>query len=165
MTLFVLVNFFGYGALKTWKAKVERDTKVHEQTLEVARFAREQADSVQPEIDWLAENMPAEKEAELVPSQLEAYVTGRANSMNLVVTRPKILDNATDGVYFDRARFQISVTGREEDLYRWLAELQSPKDFRAVTTLRLSPNREDDTKIDAVVQVEQWFPPKATDEL
>ncbi len=165
LTLFGVLNFVGYNALTTWKARVAKEAEQHRQTLEIARFAREQADAVQGEIDWLEKNKPEPKEAELVPSELQTFVTGRANSTGLTVAKQDILDNMTEGTYFERARFRINVTGREDALYRWLVELQSPKDFRAVTALRLSPNREDDTKIDAVVQVEQWFQPKASEEL
>ncbi|GAA5484347.1 hypothetical protein [Haloferula sargassicola] len=160
LAIFVMGNFVGFKFLQNSKMNVEKQTAEYQQTLNRARFASEQSDAVQGEIEWLDKNLPDPKESELVPSQLESFVTGRATAAGLTVTRPQILDNQTDGAYFERARFKINVTGREDALYRWLVELNSPKNFRAVTALRLSPNREDDTLIDAAVQVEEWFQPK-----
>ena len=116
------------------------------------------------EIDWLEDNTPDPKEGELVPSQLENFVTTEATRAGLTVVRPKILDNDESGVYYNRARFEIAVSGNEAALYRWLVRLHSPRDFRAITALRLNPNREDDTLIDANVQVEQWFVPAIASE-
>jgi hypothetical protein len=163
--LFVVANLAGYKWLVGYRDSVGKQTKEYEATIEVARFAREQADAVSGEVDWLAGNMPEEKEGELMQTQLQSFVSGRASAAGLGVSKEDIQENATDGVYFERARFRINVSGTEQALYGWLTEIHSPKDFRAVTSLRLSPNREDDTKIDAVVQVEQWFPPKASEEL
>ena len=58
-------------------------------------------------------------------------------------------------------KYEIPVSGSEQSLYSWLDRLQVPTEFRAVTFLRVSPNREDDTKADATVIVEQWYVPNA----
>ena len=160
----VVGGLLGYKSLIQYHQRVKKDIATHRATLEVARFAQEQADAVGAEIDWLEKNLPEPREAELVPSELENLVTSRATTSGLTVTRPKILENATDGIHYERARFQINVTGREQNLYQWLVAVHSPRDFRAVTMLRLSPNREDDTLIDAEVQVEEWFVPKLAED-
>lgn len=160
----VVGGFAGYSSLTQYHQQVKKDIATHEATLQVARFAQDQADAVEEEIEWLEKNLPEPKEAELVPSQLENLVTSRASGFGLTVTKPTILENATDGVHYERARFKINVTGREQSLYQWLVAIHSPRDFRAVTALRLSPNREKDTEIDAEVQVEEWFIPKQAED-
>lgn len=150
---------FGFGWLQAKRLKVQSEIKVQEIVLSTADHARSSKEEIIQEIDWLEDNTPESKEGELVPSQLESLVTTEATRAGLTVVRPKILDNDESGVYFNRARFEIAVSGNEAALYRWLVRLQSPRDFRAITGLRLNPNREDDTLIDANVQVEQWFVP------
>ncbi|MCU0794702.1 MAG: type II secretion system protein M [Akkermansiaceae bacterium] len=162
--LLLVGGYAGYSALGQYHTRVKKDIATHKATLQVAQFAQEQADAVQAEIEWLNKNLPDPKEAELVPSQLENLVTSRATGFGLTVTKPTILENATDGIHYERARFKINVSGSEQSLYQWLVAIHSPRDFRAVTLLRLSPNREDDTKIDAEVQVEEWFVPKSSEE-
>lgn len=156
---FVVGNLFGYKWLGERRAALQTEIGNFRQTIEVAEFARMQQESVSDQVLWLEQNLPEPREGELVPSQLETFVTQAATRAGLAVNRPKI-EPSVDGVTFDRARFQISVTGSEAALYRWLVQLQNPGDFRAVTALRLSPNREDDTKIDATAQVEEWYLPR-----
>jgi hypothetical protein len=48
-----------------------------------------------------------------------------------------------------------------EDAYRWFDRVNVPSEFRAVTLIRLSPDREDDTKIECTAVIEQWFVPIA----
>jgi hypothetical protein len=54
------------------------------------------------------------------------------------------------------------VTGSEESLYRWFDKINVPEQFRAVSQILLSPNKQDDTKIDCTVTLEQWFIPATT---
>ena len=45
------------------------------------------------------------------------------------------------------------------DLYRWLDRINIPDQFRIATQIKLAPEKEDDTKIDCVAVIEQWFVP------
>lgn len=157
--IFAVVNLFGFQWLQTKRTAVKGEIVAQESILADAELARASRDVFMQEIDWLDDHTPEPKEGELVPSQLENFVTTEATRAGLTVLRPKIHDNDEGGVHFNRARFEIGVSGNEAALYRWLVRLHSPRDFRAITSLRLSPNREDDTLIDANVQVEQWFVP------
>ncbi len=116
-------------------------------------------ESKEREMAWLAEVEPEPQEGGAVQSNLQQFVTNQAGAAGLTTDRPKILPNDETGLYYHRAIFEIKVTGREDGLYRWLVQLQDPKSLRAVTSLRLNPNREDDTLIDAVVRVQQWYVP------
>ena len=159
--LFVVVTLFGFKSITTKKDAVEAEIRGLETRLETLIMLDRTQESMAEDVEWLSKNQPEPKEGELAPSQLEALVTRLATTAGLSVDKPKILPNIEGFGFYDRARFQISVSGMEEGLYRWLVQMHSPKDFRAVTAMRLYPNREDDTKIDAVVTVEEWFTPAA----
>lgn len=163
--IFAVVNLFGFQWLQSKQKLVKDEILAKEAILAAADSAQTAKEVFIQEIDWLEDNTPEPKEGELVPSQLENFVTTEATSAGLTVVRPKIHDNDETGVYYDRARFEISVSGNEASLYRWLVRLHSPKDFRAITALRLSPNREDDALIDANAQIEQWFVPQIAAEI
>lgn len=164
VALAVVVALFGYKWITAKKAALRAEIERHELTLDVAAAAEEARGQIAEEEQWLENHLPEPKEAELAPSALQTFVTTEANRAGLTVKSVRILENNHDGVYFVRARFLISVTGREASLWRWLVSLHNPNEFRAVTTLLLSPNREDDTLIDAEVQVEEWFEPKVEGE-
>ena len=157
--LFAVVTLFGYKFLTTKQDELRVQIKGLESKIWEADTALKSRDSLQSEIDWLAQAQKEPKEGTLVGSQLETFVTSRATQAGLTVNRPKILPNDESGVHYHRAKFQVSVSGQEAALYRWLTQLHSPRDFRAITALRLSPNREDDTQIDAVATIEEWFVP------
>ncbi|BCX50040.1 hypothetical protein HAHE_39480 [Haloferula helveola] len=161
--LFAMVNFYGYKVYTEKKAKVAKDITTKELELRVALGNLDERDSKQKEIDWLNRTTPDPMEGGAAQSQLESFVSSRARSSGLTVDRPKILPNDERGEFYHRAIFQINVSGKEDALYRWLVQLHSPKDFRAITGLQLKPNREDDTLIDAEVQIEQWYLPVSSD--
>ena len=53
-------------------------------------------------------------------------------------------------------------TGQEQALYVWLDRLNQPTKLRMATQIRLTPNQQDDTKIDCTATIEQWFVPPTT---
>jgi TPP-dependent trihydroxycyclohexane-1,2-dione (THcHDO) dehydratase len=63
------------------------------------------------------------------------------------------------GLHFHRAKIQLTVNGSEEALYRWFDRLNIPEQLRIASSIRVSPNTQDDTKIDCTATIEQWFMP------
>lgn len=157
--VFVMGTLFGFKFLTSKQDAAKAEIRKLESRLDTVRTLSAEQESLAEDVEWLAKNQPVPKEGELAPSQLESLVTRMATASRLSVDKPKILPNIEGVGFYDRARFQLSVSGMEEPLYRWLVQMHSPRDFRAVTALRLYPNREDETKIDAVVTVEEWFTP------
>ena len=73
-------------------------------------------------------------------------------------SKPQPTDS-TEGRHFHRAKIQLSINGTEEALYRWLDHLNTPDQLRIASSIRMSPNVKDDTKIDCTATIEQWFVP------
>jgi len=163
--LFAVVTLYGFKWVTAKQDAITAEIRGLETRLDGLIMLDRTRESMMDDVDWLAKNQPAPKEGELAPSQLENLVTQAATQAGLSVNRPKILPNIEDEGFYDRARFQVSVSGMEDGLYSWLVQMHSPKDFRAVTAIRYSPNREDDTKIDVVATIEEWFTPAPTEEL
>lgn len=170
--LLAVVHFYGYQVysqkLKALEAQVGTPPSNFNLTgtgllgrIEMAQQNLDQREQKLKEMQWLSENTPEPKSGLTVQSELAVYAQTQAESRGLEVIRPTptLLPNDQSGAYYHRAIVKIMVTGMEADLYPWLIQLHSPKDFRAVTHLRMNPNKEDDTKIDAQVQVEQWYVP------
>lgn len=157
--IFLMANVFGFKWLQSKRNELGSSIAAARGTLSTAETVALQQESAREEFQWFQKHLPESMEGDLVPSRLQTEVSGLATRAGLTVTRPSI-EPTIPGNHFNRAQFQINVSGNEQALYRWLVQVHSPKDFRAVTALRLSPNREDDTLIDAAVTVEQWFVPK-----
>lgn len=172
VVIFAVLNFYGYSLYSAKMKALDQEigTKGNEilgkpatgliGEIAIAEQNLAERESREREMAWLSENEPEPEEGGAVQSKLESFVTNQASASGLTTDRPKILPNDTEGSYYHKAIFEIKATGMEQGLYNWLVRLHDPSSFRAVSSLRLSPNREDDTKIDAVVRVQQWYVPE-----
>ncbi|MCW1920928.1 hypothetical protein OKA05_00080 [Luteolibacter arcticus] len=159
LAAFVLVNFFAISWFQSQKEKIARQLTDAKGKVAVAQATADNYDTVVDEMNWLGDKSPAPKTGQLVATELETYASNQATTHQLEIKRRAIKPNDETGVYFNRAKVEFNVTGREDSLYRWLDRLQMPDQFKAVTSMRLSPDAKDDTKIDATIEVEQWYIP------
>lgn len=163
VAIFLVANFFAYSLISKKQQEVASEvTKLEGVIREAEEFEAMEA-QVRDEMQWLEDREPEPVEAEPVGPKLEQFANARATSAGLTVKKRTILPDDETGPSYWRARVEMQVSGMEQALYRWLSQLQDPNRFRAVTALRMSPNREDDTLIDANVVVEEWFIPVLAD--
>jgi len=114
------------------------------------------------EMDWLQRNLPQPAEFQNVQTALQAACVSEARRAGLEIrsnSERLLPTEAPKDSHFHRARFQLKVTGTEESLYRFLDKINQPNQLRAATQLLLTPNKEDNTRIDCTTTVEQWFVP------
>ncbi|MDB6079049.1 MAG: hypothetical protein JWO82_2796 [Akkermansiaceae bacterium] len=161
IALFIVVNFFGYKLFLDQKQKSAGDLRKAQNQLNEARNYQEKYGTVSEEMDWVESHLPKPKAGQTVQTELERFMDNQAASNQLTVKRRRILP-LVEGVNFNRAKVEFVVNGMEEGLYRWLDRLQTPEQLRAVTHLQLSPQRDDDTKIDCTVVVDQWYVPSVS---
>jgi len=159
---FIILNLLAFNFYSKKKIQVRNQLTEAELSLDRAEIIASSRDGVLDEIEWLAGRLPEPAAYQDVQSNLqqlierEAQVAGlaiKANSQKLLPT------DQTPGNEFHRAKVQISVTGTETALYAWFARLNLPDQLRAATSIRLSPDSQDDTKIDCTTVIEQWFIP------
>jgi len=162
---FLLLNLFAYYRVyRPKRNSVLRARTVAEQTLKSANDYLELKGQRADEIDWLAKHEPKPAAVQEVDSALQKFAQEEAIKASLTVKRQKPQTaERPEGATYHRARIEFEVTGTEAALYLWLDKLQSPPQFRAVTSLRLTPQRDDDTKVDCTVVIEQWFVPQPLD--
>jgi hypothetical protein len=158
---FLLLNLFGIRMLGGMRDDVRRQRAQAERELQQAEMFQASRAQVAGEMDWLAEHEPQPAAEQDVQSALQNLAEREARSRSLTLKPGKYLPTDKTGPHYHRVKYEIPVSGTEQALYAWLDRMQTPGEFRAVTFLRLSPNREDDTKIDATVIVEQWYVPAA----
>lgn len=159
---FVILNFLIFNFAKSKRGDVDRQRESALQELSRAEMFRESRDQVTGDMDWLAENEPEPKAAQDVQTNLQQFAEREAKSTGLTIKSQKPLPtDSTEGRHYHRAKFQFVVTGTEEPLYRWFDRLNVPTQYRVVSRVLLSPNSQDDTKIDCTATIEQWFIPPA----
>lgn len=158
---FIIANLFGFTTYSTSLKKKEAQLKTGASELKLKRQQIEEADERIDEIDWLAENRPADNTHDGVLAELVAFTEQSANKNRINIRKhPKPLPAKLDEVgNFSQAVVRVSVDCRDAELYRWLCELQDPKKARAITRLKIMPQRDDATRISCEVEVSQWFTP------
>jgi hypothetical protein len=159
---FIILNLLGFRYFIAKKADVQASRVDAEQKLATAEMYRSSREEVLDQVDWLADHEPQPAAYQDVQSTLQQFIereclaaglTIRPNSQKLLPT------DQTEGRHYHRAKIQITVTGTEESLYRWFDKINVPDQFRAATNIVLTPDREDDTKIECRAIIEQWFVP------
>jgi hypothetical protein len=160
---FFILNLLGLNFYNAQRRSVESKKKDAELKLANAENFRTMSSQVSQEMDWLAKYEPQPAASQEVQSTLQQLAEREALSSGLTIKNQRPLDTDTTGPNYHRVKVQFEVFGTEKSLYSWFDRVNFPEQFRAVTLLRLGPNREDDTKIDSTVIVEQWFVPAAPD--
>ncbi len=160
---FAILNVLGYSFAMKQRAKVDSERALAEQKLTVAENFQTNSEQVTDEMEWLAQHEPESAANQDVQTKLQLFAEGQAKETGLSIKTQKPLPtDATAGKIYHRAKLQITVTGTEQALYQWFDRLNVPDQFRIATQIRLTPNQQDDTKIDCTATVEQWFIPKTS---
>lgn len=156
---FAILNFLIFNFAKTKRQEVDNKREQAKQQLATAEMFRESSEQVLDQMDWLAENEPEPKAKQDAQTALQQLTEREAKSAGLTIKTQKPLPTDETGQYFHRAKIQISVTGSEENLYRWFDRLNMPEQLRVASQIRMLPDKADDTQIDCTATIEQWFIP------
>lgn len=160
---FLVLNFLAVGFFKSKRLEVDRQRDQARQKLATAEMFSASREQVVDEMDWLAEHEPEPAANQDVQTKLQKLCEDEAKATGLTVKSQKPLPTDATGTHFHRAKIQLNVNGTEESLYRWFDRLNVPDQLRIATNIKLSPNKEDDTKIECTATIEQWFvPPPAS---
>lgn len=159
---FVAVNFLGY---RVWYQPnleaIETATRAANREVEFNEIEIQSLDFIASDQAWLAENEPESASLGRMKTSIQQLAQNEALREGLSEKRVSFGDDVIDSsLNYHRSRFRIEVNGREDAIYRWLDRLHEPKDFRAVTFVRLSPQASDATRADAEVFLDQWFVPE-----
>lgn len=157
---FAVINFLGFGYFQTKRVQVTQLKQQAHQKLETAHLISASRDQVTDQMDWLTKHEPKPAANQDVQTQLQQLVERDAKSFSLTIKTQKPLPTDTTGVYYHHAKIQITVSGSEESLYRWFDRINVPDQLRIASQIRISPNQQDDTKIDCTATIDQWFVPQ-----
>lgn len=131
-----------------------------EQQIQNANAVSQSKDLVEAEQNWLSENEPAPESQQKAQSDLQNFCEQTTKRFGLEVKSETLLEAVTPlDNFYHRVRIDLLVSGKEKEFYNWLVTLDNPEIFQRVTSLRLNPNKSDNTLIEAKVVVDKWFTP------
>jgi len=157
----VVIVIGGMMGVQWWQgaiASLESKSKELDRKLMVAQASERVQAEFLDQIDWLEVNRPEASNQQDVSSELQniAAQSAAARALEIIDQDILALDPEDEGVY-QSARIRFRVSGTEQSLFQWLDQMQQPTQFRAVKQFRLQPKKDDDTKVSALVRVEQWY--------
>ena len=157
---FAILNLLVFNFAKSKRLEVNTQRDEARRQLATAETFRDSSQQVTDQMGWLAEHEPKPAANQDVQTTLQQLAEREARASGLTIKTQKPLPtDAADGRHYHRAKLQITVTGTEEALYRWFDRLNVPDQFRIASQIRISPNQQDDTKVDCTATIEQWFVP------
>ena len=162
---FLVINFLLIGFLNKQKKKATDGLVDAKNKLQLAERISDERDQVADEMDWLAENEPEPAAEQDIQTKLNQLGMREATNNGLTIKSQKPLPAVIkEGQHFQRALFQFTLSGSEDSLYKWFNAINMPDQLRVASIIRLSPNTQDDTKIDCVATVAQAFVPATGEE-
>jgi len=164
---FLILNLFAYTSYSEALQKKKVQLKKGEAELQLKKIQLEEASTHQDEVDWLAKNMPIKGTHASIRAELVMLMEQTASKHRIQLKkRPTPLkENPEEEGEFRSAVVRATVNCRDAELYRWLVELQDPKKSQSITHLRITPQRNDPTRIDCDIWVTRWFTPIPEEEL
>ena len=139
----------------------ERNLAEAKAKIDIAKTQLDSASVFEAEMLWITNNEREPLSEQNAQSSLQGFCQETAEGHGLTIKQQRPLASIrTEGAHYNRARMDMIVTGEESNFYNWIATLDDPSEFRAITSLTLYPLKEDDTKIESRLTIEQWFIPE-----
>ena len=157
---FLVINLLGFNYFTTQQLDIRRAHEEAKTKLNTAKIISASREAVESQMEWLANNEPQPTDYQPVQTALQQLAEKEVTVVGLTLKSQKLFppEKAQDS-HYGRVKVQLTVVGSEDALYRWFDHLNSPESLRCVTYIRVSPNKEDDAKIDCIAIVEQWYIP------
>ncbi len=157
---FLVLNLVGFNYFSAQQSKIRRQHQEAVTKLQTAEDISTRRDAVEAQMAWLTNNEPQPCDYQPVQTALQQLAEKEVSVVGLTLKSQKLFPpEQAQGLHYGRVKVQLAVVGSEDALYRWFDHLNSPESLRCVTYIRVSPNKEDDAKIDCIAIVEQWYVP------
>ena len=119
------------------------------------------------DVEWLSNNQPGLGVHGNIGADLVKETVTIAQRHGVVLSglpSPLPADNEEFGVYRS-ARVKVKANAMDDQLYKWLTDLQDPARSRSITSLQIAPNPDDKSRVDCELEVAQWFTPQLEEEV
>jgi Tfp pilus assembly protein PilO len=107
---------------------------------------------------WLDATMPVMGDSGQAHSAFLEYLQTTANQRGLRLTSPVLLKTEA-GPHHRELPISLQISGADNALFRWLAELQSPEKFQMVKYVLLTPAATSRPRMTASVTVSRLYKP------
>jgi len=128
-------------------------------TLNIYQASPETAQLIAEESKWLKLNKPSPATIQESQSKLQEFITKSSESIGFDTYGQKLIELQETGGEFETVKIQVSARATEKELYQWFVNIHQPSKFRALTYLRLTPDKNDLTQVVTTLAAEQIITP------
>jgi hypothetical protein len=153
--LFVGGNYFGYRWLSQKQTTLTLDYAQLRADQEEARVDLKESDLWAQRKAWINDHEPSLADEGETKAAVLNYVVKGAKDNKLEVTDQSLSD-VQHGAAGARVNVKIAVKGSMHDLCNWLADLQKPDQFYAVTSFSLKADQDQKSMV-CTLQIARYF--------
>ncbi len=142
---------------------ISNDKKIEQSRRKISSLNRAigEFDNLKSEMEWYKKNQPMMLSHQEAQTKLQQYCEKTASGLNVNIINQQLMFhkmNETDSITRSNIKFKIQCA--EEVLYRWIDVLNDATVYRAVTSMALSTNSQNESLIDCTLEIEQAYEAK-----
>ncbi|MDB9741338.1 hypothetical protein OAB00_00645 [Akkermansiaceae bacterium] len=153
ISLLLAVYVFTFIFNKKAELTQKRDLlKLESSNAKISLATREALDE---QIQWLDELEPEPVDYNTATNEFQKFIASSSEPFGFKLIKDKV-DTVTPSGHYRKVLAELEAKVTEEQLLKWLLALHAPKEFRAVTNLKLLPDGKEEDQIIAQVSVIKW---------
>lgn len=156
-TVFLLANLFGISALLRQRRAVQLDAITLKGERDEANLWLSQKDKWLARKDWLEKTQPKTSQPEAAQSTFFEELQKSARSRHLAIDEQGFGEIA-ETAYFQSVAVKMRITGTLENTTRWLAAIQRPELFQAITSFSLKSEK-DPPNVNVELEIAKYYRP------
>ena len=156
-TVFLLANLFGISALLRQRRALQLDAITLKGTQDEANLWMVDKDKWLTRQNWLNKTQPKASQPEAAQSTFFEELQKSARSLNLAIDEQGFGEVA-ETTHFQSVAVRMRVSGTLENTTRWLATIQRPDLFQAITNFSLKSEK-DPPNVNVELEIAKYYRP------
>ncbi|HEX8371359.1 MAG TPA: hypothetical protein VF585_01145 [Chthoniobacterales bacterium] len=156
-TIFLLANLFGISALLRQRRALQLDALTLASARDESNIWLEQKDKWLTRKAWLEKPQPRSTQPQAAQTTFFEELQRSARSRNLAIEE-QTFGEVAENKYFQSISVRMKLTGTLENTTRWLASLQSPELFQAITSYTLKSEK-DPPNVNLELEIAKYYLP------
>lgn len=159
LALFVMANFYGISYLLDTENELTQQIGELEATVKTNQIWLREKQFWLTRKQWIDRQQPRVGTGQVPQSELLQALIASAQANQLVIQEQSFAELKNTANYQSVA-VKLKLSGNLENVVKWLAELQQPEKFQAVTNFSLK-SEEQPPKVNLELEVARWYSPHA----
>jgi hypothetical protein len=159
LAVFVMANFYGLSFLLDTESEVTRQLSEVQANAKTNQIWLREKQFWLTRKQWIERQQPRVAAGQVPQSELLQAMTASAQANQLVIQEQSFAELKNTPSYQSVA-VKLKLSGNLENVVKWLAEIQQPEKFQAVTNFSLK-SEEPPPKVSLELEVARWYSPHA----